>query len=278
MRTRRWFIRTAPWLLATGVGLGGASARAAAVSLRVGGADCAATLFELLGLAYAANQPDLSIEVLRGMGSAGALAAASEGVVDLAVTDRALKPEELARGLVEARFLETPLVFFSSHPSTQTLNRADVGSVFDGRMNAWPDGKPIKPILRPRQDAVTKWLNEKIPGAADGLEKLRSRPEVPVAATDDDNIALAERIPNSLAAGTLLQFLSEQPRLRLVKLGGVAPSLDALDQGEAMDMAGIWIAYQRGPAPALRGFLNWLGTPAAQAIMRARGGRPLSGS
>ena len=66
---------------------------------------------------------------------------------------------------------------------------------------------------------------------ADVIDKLRSRPEIPVAVTDQDNAILAEKLAGSLTAMTLLQLQSERLRLSFVTIDGVAPTLDNFESG-----------------------------------------------
>ena len=53
------------------------------------------------------------------------------------------------------------------------------------------------------------------------MEKARQRPEIPVAATDQDNADLAERTPGSLVGMSLTQLLLEKRDLRTVAIDGL---------------------------------------------------------
>lgn len=251
-----------------------AIASARADDVRIGGAGASAALAEALGAAYERAQPQDRVEVVRGLGSGGGVAAAADGVLHIVVSSRDLKPEERARGLSAAPFLETPFVFASSHPRPQSLAREDVAAIFDGRKRAWPDGREIKPILRPRSDSVTPWLAAHLPGVGPAMEELRKRPEVPVAATDHDAIQMAEAVPGSFAPATLVQLLAERPRLLPVAFDGVQPSLAALEDGRWRDVFRLWIVTPAQPDAAARRFLVWLETPEAVAILRDNGARP----
>lgn len=248
---------------------------ARADDIRIGGTGAAAALSETLGAAYERTQPQDRVEVVRGLGSGGGVAAAADGVLQIVVTSRDLKPEERARGLSAAPFLETPFVFASSHPRPQSLAREDVAAIYDGRKRAWPDGREIKPILRPRSDSVTPWLAAHLPGVGPAMEELRKRQEVPVPATDHDTVQMAEAVPGSFAPATLLQLLAERPRLLPVAFDGVQPSLAALEDGRWRDTFRMWIVTPTQPGAAARRFLVWLETPEAVAILRDNGARPV---
>lgn len=260
--------------LIIGAALLGAVATVRADDIRIGGTGAAVALAEALGAAYERARPQDRVEVVRGLGSSGGVAAAADGAIHIALAGRSLKAEEKARGLTAAPFIETPFVFLTSHQRPQSIAREDVAAIYDGRKRAWPDGREIKPILRPRSDAVTPWLAANLPGLGPAMEELRKRPEVPVAATDHDNIQMAEAVPGSLAPATLVQFLAERPRLKPVAFDGVQPSLAALEDGRWRDMFRMWIVTPVEPGPATARFLAWLQTPEAIAVLRDNGARP----
>lgn len=261
-------------LILVGAAMLALAATARAEDMRVGGTGASAALSEQLAAAYGKHAPQDAIEVVFGLGSSGGIAAAAEGAIQVAFSGRELKPAEAARGLRATPFLDTPFVFVTSHPKRQSIAREDVAAIYDGHMRNWSDGREIKPVLRPRGDSMTPWLATHLPGVGQAMEVLRARPEVPVAATDHDNIQLAEAVPGSLAPATLVQYLAERPRLRLVAFGGVDPSLATLEDGRWRDVVRLWIVAPEKPTPGAQRFLTWLDSPEAIAILRENGARP----
>lgn len=104
------------------------------------------------------------------------------------------------------------------------------------------------------------------------MGKLRQRPAVPIAATDQDNIQSAETIPNSLAAATLVQFVTEGPRLRLVALDGVDASVAAMENGIYALKVRLRAVTRNAPSLAARKLISFLGSPEADKIIRESGG------
>jgi len=90
------------------------TAGAAEALLRIGGTGAAVAVMTRLGAAFAAYQPDLAVEVLPSLGSSGGIRALAGGAIDIAVSARALKPEEEAQGLQAVALLRTPFVFVTS--------------------------------------------------------------------------------------------------------------------------------------------------------------------
>ena len=104
------------------------------------------------------------------------------------------------------------------------------------------------------------------------MEKLRTRPEVPVAATDQDNLAMAERVPNSFAGTTLLQFLTENPRLHPIALDGKAGSVEAMEDKTYRLSMRLHVVTKANATPGARRFLEFLRSPAAEKVIRESGG------
>jgi phosphate transport system substrate-binding protein len=227
-------------------------------------------------LAAAINTPEAAsrIELVPGLGSSGAIAAVADGAIDFAITGRPLKAEERARGLVEFTLASTPFVLVSSHPAPGALNLGDVAPLFAADRPAWPDGTPVRIVLRPKGDSDSALLASLFPGMADALARLRARPELPVAQTDQDNLTLAEQIPGSLAVGTFTQLVTEVRSLRMVAIDGVAPSLAGMDDGSYPFVKEFQFVYAKSREPALVPLLAFLSSPRGRQLLGEAGLRP----
>lgn len=242
-----------------------------AEEMKVGGTGAAHGLMERLGEAFGASHPGDQVAVVPGLGSSGGIAALAEGVLQVAVSGRDLKPEEKAKGLESAPFVETLFLFVTSHPKRQRLTRADVVAIYEGTLSKWPDGKEIRPILRPRSDAAAAFVVASFEGMPSAMEKTRQRADVPIAATDQDNLDAAEKTPNSFAGMTLLQFTTETPRLRAIALDGVEASVEAMESGAYPLKMRLRIVTRAEPSPLARRFLDFLRSPDADRIIRESG-------
>jgi len=79
--------------------------------LRIGGTGAALGTMQLLGEVFGARHPDIRIKIVPNLGSAGGIQAAAGGAIDLAVTSRPLKQDELKLGTSELEYGRTPFVF-----------------------------------------------------------------------------------------------------------------------------------------------------------------------
>lgn len=240
--------------------------------MKVGGTGAVHALLERLGQEYTAANPGDSVEAVRGLGSSGGITAAKAGVLQVAVSGRALTPEEQAGKLSSAPFFDTPLIFVSSHPKPQSVTSDDVVRILSGTLTAWPDGKEIRPILRPRSEAAVSALLDGFAGMKVGMDVLRRRPDIPVAATDQDNSDAAQRTANSFATMTLVQFNTERPRLRALPLDGFEGSVEELQKGTYPLKMRLTLVWSAEPSPIALRFLEFLKGASAAAIIRDSGG------
>jgi phosphate transport system substrate-binding protein len=103
------------------------------------------------------------------------------------------------------------------------------------------------------------------------LEAARRRADVPLAATDQDNADLAERVPGSLISATLVQINLEGRKLNLIPVDGVTPSIEAFEAGTYRYGKKFHLAAAARPSAAVRNFLAFIGSPQGREILRWAG-------
>ncbi|MBW8317983.1 MAG: substrate-binding domain-containing protein [Arenimonas sp.] len=243
---------------------------AVAQTLRLGGTGGAMPMAEHLAEAYAA-QGGPTFEIVPDLGSSGAIRAAGDGVIDLAISSRELKTEELARGLKSAPLARTPLVLITSHRSPGAIKSVDLPGLFASENPTWPDGSPVRLILRPKSETDTAIFIAQFPGMAEALDAARQRPEIPVAATDQDNASAAEDLPGSLVQSGLSQIVTEKRNVRLVAIDGVEPTLENLEKGVYPYEKRYYLVYADKTATAAQGLLAFLRSEQGRLSLRETG-------
>jgi phosphate transport system substrate-binding protein len=246
---------------------------ASAETLRMGGVGTATALLPPL---FAAFDPggEHKLVVIPALGSNGGLRAVADGILDIAMSGRSLKDDEKAQGLTPAFALRTLFVLATSRPNPTGLKSAEVADLYQSPQAAWPDGSPIRLILRPRSDSDTAVLGGMFPRMAAALEQARKRGEIPVTATDQDNAGMAEQTPGSLASTTLTQIVLEQRKLHVIPIDGVEPSLENLERGAYPYTKTLYFVLPTKTSPVAKRFVAFLATPQGQAALRATGNLP----
>lgn len=247
---------------------------AAAGTLRIGGTGAALGGIERVAEAYAKAHPGSRIVVLRpAVGSDGGIKALQSGVIDLAVSGRPLKEEECARGLSAREYAKTPLVVAvgkgRSPPAGLTLQA--LADIYAGRTVAWPDGRPLRLILRPPAEAETLLLRALSPEMDRAVTAALARKGMILAITDQDSADTLEKVPGAVGTSSLALILSENRALHALPLDGVEPTVEALADGRYPYGRSLYLVTGPRTAAEARRFAEFLASPAAQAVLRRNG-------
>ena len=211
------------------------AAPATGETLKLGGTGTATELLKRLGAVFKADS-GVEVVVVPSLGSSGAIRAVIDGALDLAVTGRALKPEEAARGLTVAFTARTPFVLATSHPNPDGLALADIANAFQSERATWSDGSPIRVILRPRAESDTTLMGELFPGVASAIAIARLRPDIPALAPTRGRYRPGQRRHGRANAGLARRIDVDAARagrrnLRVVPIEGVAPTFENFERG-----------------------------------------------
>jgi phosphate transport system substrate-binding protein len=241
--------------------------------LRAGGTGTATALMQSLGVAYAAGADD-RIVVVPSLGTKGAIRAVIDGKLDIAVSARPLTPEEQAAGLVTLGAIKTPFGFVSSRKNPPGLRKGDIVVMFNSERAPWPDGYPLRLVLRPRSESDNALAGAFFPGMREAIEHARARSDVPIAATDQDNADLAERLEGSLTGATLTQIRMETRPLSFVEVDGVKPTLENLETGAYPYAKTLYLVALKSRRTDLQSFDAFLRSTKGREAQRDRGVLP----
>lgn len=248
---------------------------AAAEPVRVGGTGIGLRLADLLGHALEATDPSVSTTVLPSLGTSGGIKAVGAGAIDVAIAARPLKDTEKETGVTEAACLTTALVFVTSRHSAPGISLSSLPRLYADPDPRWPDGQPLKVILRSPAGSENPYLIRLVPGMEEALAKAFARPGIPVGATDQENAALAARTEGSFAIATLLQVKAEKLKLLPLALDGVDPGPKSLADGTYPMPLPVCFLLPAKAAPGAAKFIGFARSPAGQKIIRDHGGEPV---
>ena len=249
---------------------------ASAHALRVGGTGGPLSALRQLGVAFSADHPGLTLRVLPSMGSCGGIRALLDGALDVAVTARPLNAGERTQAtLVEIPFARTPVALVTSHPEAAGLSLDAAIHMLIDPQATWPDGTPVRVILRPEKESDYRAIEAALPDLHRAFRDTGQRPDVPVAADDQMNAELAEMMQGSLTVATLLQVQSEGLSLRVLPIDGVAPTLPNLDAGLYPAGKTFFLVVRRNADDVVQEFVDFLRSRDAAARLRRLGAVPL---
>lgn len=241
-----------------------------ASSLRIGGTGATNGLLDQLAPAFKAAT-GITLEIVAGLGTTGANNAVIDGKLDIAFTGRELRDKERAKGLKAAATFRTPIGLVTSREGPVELKSGEIAALVRADRPVWPDGTPILIILRPADETDYLVLGEHFPGFTEALEHLRKRRDLSVAATDQDNADMAEKLKGSLTSFTLTQLVTEKRNLRFVAINGTAASLENYRNGTYPYGKRLYLVVPSVVSPEAEAFLAFLAGPVGEGLLQ-RGG------
>jgi phosphate transport system substrate-binding protein len=244
----------------------------AAEPIRINGSGSALDMMEPLVKAYLKGNPGVGIAMEKPLGSSGALKALLAGALDIVVSSRQLKPEEIAKGAQLKRYGRTPFAIVTEkRVPKQDLTTKELETIYAGTTVKWPHGENIRLVLRPREDIDTQILRGLSPGMDSALTASQSRPGMIVAVTDPEAYNTVARTPGGLGATGLTSVVTEKLQLNVLSLNGVKPTTKNLANGSYPLSKEIAFVTTPRTSPAALKFLNFVYSPQGRSTAAKAG-------
>lgn len=254
--------------LACGLILGASGVGARAETLRIGGTGSALSTMERLGDAFSASRPDLRVEVLPSLGSSGGIKALLAGAIDIAVSSRPLKDDERDAGAEAELIARTPLAVVSHLSNrTETITIEELAAMYAGEVVTWPDGTPVRLVIRPKDETDTKLLRGLSPEMDEAMTQAFERPGLVIATTDQESAQMLEQVSGSLGVAATGQLNSEGRRLRVLALDGVVPSAALLRDPDYRFVKDIHVVTRPEATATAVAFSQFVRSPEAREIL-----------
>jgi phosphate transport system substrate-binding protein len=246
-RCSRWNVIAvvAALLLAGPMVINSASASSKEILIITGTGASIGTM-QLMAKAFQKKSPNVNIDILPSIGSTGGISAVQEGKIDIGLSSRSLKPEERSGEIVEEFYGRTAFIFGvqDSNP-TKGLTLAEIEEIYTGKRKTWPDGTPIRLILRPLSDAYSVYLASINPGLKSASEKAHSIPGVFVGTTDQEAALQIEKTPGAFGTTSGSIIAAEKRKLKALSVDGVAPTLANVSTGKYPYVMTLSLVYKR---------------------------------
>jgi phosphate transport system substrate-binding protein len=264
--TRLWTLGICLW----GASLSGNCL--AAEPIRINGSGSALDMMKPLVKAYLKANPDVGIAMEKPLGSSGALKALLAGALDIVVSSKQLKPEEIAKGAQLKGFGRTPFAIVSEKSvPKQDITTRELEAIYAGTTVKWPNGENIRLVLRPREDIDTQILRGLSPGMDSALAASLSRPGMIVAVTDPEAYNTVVRTPGGLGATGLTSIVTEKLPLNVLSLNGVKPTPKNLANGTYPLFKEFGFVTTPRTSPAALKFLNFVYSPQGRSTAAKAG-------
>lgn len=267
---RKFSTRTVGCLLVLGVAMGARVGQAE--EIKIGGTGTALATMGLLADAYASKQPAATFTVLPSLGSGGGIQAVLSGTIQIAVSSRALKDQEMAQGARQVELGRTPFVFATSASNkVDDLRLRELVDIYAGKVEQWPDGKRIRLVLRPVGDSDSELGKAISPEMREAQLAAEQRKGMRFAVTDQDTADSLEKLPGALGPTTLAQILAEKRRLKALKIDGIEPSAKNVGSGRYPWYKTLYLVTTPKATPAAQGFVQFVQSEAGRGILSRHG-------
>lgn len=277
MRSRKWLLGILVLALSGTVLLLPKASGRAAEGLAVTGTGSSIRVMEIMAEGFKKTRPDVKVEVLPSIGSSGAIKAVVEGKIDVGLSARSLKEEEMAYGIREEAYGRVAFIFAtdSSNPAGG-LTIAEIEEMYSGKRTVWPSGIPVRIVLRPLGDSYSVYLAGISPGMKGASEKAHAMPGLYVGITDQEAARQIETTPGSLGVTSSSIVAAEKRRIKALAVNGVFPTAANLASGKYAYSMPMYLVYRKGAGkPAVQDFLRFVFSDPGRKILSRTGHVPI---
>ena len=241
-------------------------------TIKVGGTGGAYGVMNEVAAAFQKKYPLVRFYFSPSLGSTGGIKAALAGALDLGLSSRPLNAAELRQGAVAVEYGRTPVMLVTSQKGAGiNFTLKEIASLYAGEIETYPDGVPIRLVLRPLVESDTAFLLSLSPEIADAVRKAHAREGMIVATTDRDNADTLEKIRGAIGWMTLTQLISEKRSVTPLVLEGVRPSLETLASGAYPYSKPFSVVTGANPTPLVKAFSEFLTSGEVREILLKNG-------
>ena len=212
--------------------------------------------------------------VLTSIGSGGGLVALSDGVIDIALLSRPLRPAERA-GVEEVPYARAGIVV-ATRLDLAAMDIRTLRAIYAGTQTETRGGDHIVPILREEGDSTFAALSVRDTEFGEAIREAQRDERFRSVFTDQAMENVLSTVHGALG---LLDhgFLSAQSTdVRSVPFGP-APTAEVLERGEYPYTKDLVFALPRAPRASARAFVDFVRGPVGRVIIRDATYMPLGG-
>lgn len=240
--------------------------------IRIGGTGTGLGAMKLLGEAFEKIHPDVKVQIVPDLGGAGGVLALLQGAIELSVSGSAVNHDERVSGVSAVEYARTPFVFVVNKGVIKNgLTLGELENIYNGKIQKWPGGKPVRTVLRPIIDTDTRIISSISPGMAQALKAARARKGHIVAVTDRESIEAIASTPGAIGTSTLTQIATEKLPLKVLTFDGAVPNLTSLASGSYRLFKPLFLVTTSRTPPAARQFADFVRSPHGAIILTQSG-------
>jgi len=238
--------------------------------------------------AYQAVDPGVRISVTGG-GSGTGIAALINGTVDIANASRQIKPEEEmeaeANGILPVEFViarDAIAVIVNPENPVGELTLQQISDIYSGKLDNWQqvggEDRPIVRLSRETNSGTHVYFLENVLRLGQKDNHTLFSTDTLLLPSSEGITAEIRQNPNAIGYDGL-GYVTDEVKVVAVaaEAGGayVAPSAASVNNGEYPIARDLYMYTAGEPQGVVKAYLDWIFTPAAQAIVTELGFVPL---
>ncbi|HJW73732.1 MAG TPA: substrate-binding domain-containing protein [Geothrix sp.] len=241
-------------------------------AIRINGTGSGLTLLKPIAEAYRRAHPEVRIDLGKPLGSSGAIKALLAGALDVAISSKPITAEASAKGARLWAYGKTPLALVAeADVPVAGLTTHQLEDVLAGRMTRWPQGAPLRLVLRPEGDADTQILRAFSPAMNQAMSQAQARPGMLLAVTDPEATTLISRTQGACGVSGLASVLGDGFPLKVLSFNGVHPTPAALANGTYPLAKDLHVVITARTSEAALAFVDFLYSPQGRALAQTAG-------
>ncbi len=251
----------------------GAASASSPETIIITGTGAGIGAMQLMAERFQEKHSRVLIKVLPSIGSTGGIKAVNEGKIDIGLSFRPRKPEEQREGIIEKPYGRVALIFGvqASNP-TKNVMLGEIEEIYAGKRKTWPDGTPIRLILRPLSDGFSITLAGISPGLKSASEKAHAIPGVFVGNTDQEAARQIEKTPGSFGTTSSSLIAAEKRKIRALSVDGTVPTPANVSSGTYPYAVTLYLIYKTDTVKsAIKDFIELVFSREGQKLLSDNG-------
>jgi phosphate transport system substrate-binding protein len=230
-----------------------------------------------LAKAFQERNPDVTIELGKGLGTKARLQALAEGKIDIALASHGLNVSEITSQGYAVHEIARMAVVFGVNAGVPVTNLTDqqICGIYSGKAASWKaaGGPEMEIAARTRPD--TEVDAEVVRANIKCLTDLRMPEAVKVMPRSGDMAKELAATGGAIGMTTMTVVEQSQGKIRVVSLNGIAPSAENVERKTYPLVRESFFVVRASPAPAVARFVEFTRSPDGAKLIRANGAIPV---
>lgn len=234
-------------------------------------------LVAALAKAYRERNPNVTIEIGKGLGTKARIKSLAEGSIDIAMASHGLVVEETVRqGMAVQEIAKVAVVFgVNAAVPVKTLADRQICDLYSRRLVHWKDvggpDLPVIPMTRPDTEVDAEVVRTRVAC----LKELRMPDGVQTQSKAGDMARALAQTAGAVGMTTMTVVEQSQSKIRPIWLNGVEPNSENVRSGAYPLTRDSFLVTRVDAAPPVARFLEFIRSSEGRRVIIANGAVPL---